>query len=134
MAAAGTLRFPDGEVIYRKFIPQWPVVDVLFPLTAIWAAVCASLGVRRLWTGFREGPYGQSSPPGFPSRHIGPVILDILSTGTFEKCVVNRGQVPRHFTTVWGFILLAVTTTAVAAGVYLFHEETLIPWSTPSSG
>ena len=58
MANAGTLRIPDGEIVYRKFIPQWPVVDVLFPLTAIWAVICSAIGVRRLWSGFREGPYG----------------------------------------------------------------------------
>jgi quinone-modifying oxidoreductase subunit QmoC len=124
MAVAGTLHLPDGEIIYRKFIPQWPVVDVLFPLTAIWALVCASIGVRRLWAGFRDGPYGQSFQPGSPSRHIGPVILNVLKHKDFRECVVNRGRYLAHLTTVWGFILLAVTTACVAAGVYLFHEET----------
>ena len=124
MAAAGTLHLPDGEIIYRNFIPQWPVVDVLFPLTAIWALVCSGLGVRRLWAGFRDGPYGQASQPGFPTRHIGPVILDVLKHKDFKECVVNRGRYLAHFNIMWGFILLAVTTTCVAAGVYLFHEET----------
>jgi quinone-modifying oxidoreductase subunit QmoC len=117
MAAAGTLHIPDGEIIYRNFIPQWPVVDVLFPLTAIWAAVCAGIGVRRLWIGFRDGPYA-------PSRHIGPVILDVLKHKDFRECVVNRGRYLAHLNIMWGFILLAITTACVAAGVYLFHEET----------
>ena len=58
MANAGTLHIPDGEIVYRKFIPQWPVVDVLFPLTAIWTLICSAIGVRQLWSGFREGPCG----------------------------------------------------------------------------
>jgi quinone-modifying oxidoreductase subunit QmoC len=32
---------------------------------------------------------------------------------------------------MWGFILLAVTTTCVAAGVYVFHYETPYPLSNP---
>ncbi|MGD0486088.1 MAG: quinone-interacting membrane-bound oxidoreductase complex subunit QmoC [Syntrophorhabdales bacterium] len=124
MAVAGTLHIPDGEITYRHFIPQWPVVDVLFPLTAIWAMVCAAIGVRRLWTGFRDGPYGQSSRPGSKLRHIGPVILNVLKHKDFRECVVNRGRYLAHLNILWGFILLAVTTACVAAGVYLFHEET----------
>ncbi len=54
MSAAGTLHIPQGEIIYRKFIPQWPVIDVLFPLTAVWAALSAAFTLRRLWAGFRR--------------------------------------------------------------------------------
>jgi len=124
MAAAGTLHLPDGEIIYRNFIPQWPVVDVLFPLTAIWAFVCAGIGVRRLWKSFRDGPHGEPLRSGSPSKHVGPVILNVLTHRDFRECVVNRGRYLAHFNIMWGFILLAVTTTCVAAGVYLFHEET----------
>jgi len=124
MAAVGTLHLPHGEIIYRNFIPQWPVVDVLFPLTAIWALVCSGLGVRRLWTGFRDGSYGQSLLSGSPSRHIASVILNVLKHKDFRECVVNRRRYLAHLNVMWGFILLAVTTACVATGVYLFHEET----------
>ena len=124
MAAVGTLRIPDGEIIYRNFIPQWPVVDVLFPLTAVWAVICASVAIRRLWAGFRDGPYGLVPSPGFPSKQIIPTILNVLKHRDFRECVVNRGRYLAHLNILWGFILLGVTTTCVAAGVYLFREET----------
>jgi quinone-modifying oxidoreductase subunit QmoC len=124
MANAGTLRIPDGEIIYRKFIPQWPVVDVLFPLTAIWALICASVGVRRLWTGFREGPYAELPASGFSLKQVGPTISNILAHRYFKECVVNGGRYLSHFPIFSGFVLLFVTTTCVAAGVYIFHQET----------
>ena len=123
MANAGTLHIPDGEIVYRKFIPQWPVVDVLFPLTAIWTVICSAIGVRRLWSGFREGSYGDLLTP-IPPKQIVPMVLDILRHRYFRECVVNRGRYLAHFNILWGFILLAVTTTCVAAGVYIFREET----------
>jgi ferredoxin len=43
MFVAGTLNIPEGEILYRKFIPQWPVIDVLFPLTALWAVICSAM-------------------------------------------------------------------------------------------
>lgn len=124
MTAAGSLHIPDGEIIFRKFIPQWPVVDVLFPLTAIWTTICSAIGVRRLWTGFRGSPYGQRIPSGPPWQQIFPTIWSILVHRYFKECVVNRKRELAHFGILWGFVLLAVTTACVATGVYVFHEET----------
>lgn len=129
MATAGTLRIPDGEIIYRRFIPQWPVVDVLFPLTVIWTAICSAIGVRRLWAGFRESPYSQRVPPGLPWRQIFCATWSILAHRYFKECVVNRGRERAHFGILWGFILLGITTTSVAAGVYIFHQQTPYPLS-----
>jgi quinone-modifying oxidoreductase subunit QmoC len=129
MYACGTLGIPEGEIIYRKFIPQWPGVDVLFPLTAIWAVICSAIGVRRLWAGFREGILG-GKPMDDPSRADSPVkqiiftIFDILKHSKFKECVVNRARYLAHLNILWGFILLGITTTCVAAGVYIFGQET----------
>ena len=124
MSAVGPLRIPDGEIIYRKFIPQWPVVDVLFPLTALWTVACSTVGVYRLWTGFRDGPGSLPYANGFSWKHLFPTVSDILRHRYFQECVVSWRRYPAHLTIVWGFIMLAVTTTCVAAGVYLFHAET----------
>ncbi|MGA3174091.1 MAG: quinone-interacting membrane-bound oxidoreductase complex subunit QmoC [Syntrophorhabdales bacterium] len=122
MSAAGTLHIPQGEIIYRNFIPQWPVVDVLFPLTALWAALSSALGVRRLWTGFEAFSGGPGVRLSFKPAFF--VTLSVLTHKYFKECLVDRMRYFAHFNIMWGFILLGVTTTSVAAGVYLFHEET----------
>jgi quinone-modifying oxidoreductase subunit QmoC len=129
MSAAGTLHIPQGEIIYRKFIPQWPVIDVLFPLTAIWAVLCATFALRRLWAGFSASPYDQSSNLSF--KPVFSKVLDVLAHRYFKECVVGRARYFAHFNILWGFILLGVTTTSVAAGVYLFHQETPYALSNP---
>ena len=136
MSAAGTLHIPEGEILYRKFIPQWPVVDVLFPLTAIWAVICSAIGVRRLWAGFQGGnPKGKvlekTSIPDFLSRQVLPTIFDILKHSKFKECVVNRARYLAHLNILWGFILLAITTAFVAAGVYVFGKQTPYPLTNP---
>jgi quinone-modifying oxidoreductase subunit QmoC len=129
MSASGTLHLPEGEIIYRKFIPQWPVVDVLFPLTALWAVVCSVVGVRRLWAGFRGNFPPEKVPENLSSsdfflRQTLPTILDILKHNKFKECVVNRARYLAHLNILWGFILLAITTACVAAGVYIFGQQT----------
>jgi quinone-modifying oxidoreductase subunit QmoC len=128
MYASGTLALPEGEIIYRKFIPQWPVVDVLFPLTALWTILCSAIGVRRLWAGFREGPLEKLlDNPSRADSLAGKTlftIFDILKHSKFKECVVNRARYLAHLNMLWGFILLAITTTCVAAGVYIFGQET----------
>jgi len=129
MMASGTLQIPDGEIIYRKFIPQWPVIDVIFPLTAIWTLLCSAIGVRRLWAGFREGGFGgkpmeNPSAAGSLIKPILATIFSILKHDKFKECVVNRARYLAHLNMLWGFILLAITTTCVAAGVYVFGQQT----------
>jgi quinone-modifying oxidoreductase subunit QmoC len=129
MAAAGTLGIPSGEIIYRKFIPQWPVVDVLFPLTALWAVVCSAAGVKKLWDAYSAaGPrinrdYRYSLLE-WVTVFIAPAIVDLLKHSKFRECTVNRPRYFSHFNMVWGFILLAITTACVAAGVYVFGYQT----------
>lgn len=129
MYAAGTLHIPEGEIIYRKFIPQWPVIDLLFPLTAIWAIVCSAIGIRGLWDQFQRGNPGgkvleKTTFAGFLSGRLLPTILMILKHVKFKECVVNRARYLAHFNILWGFILLFLTTTCVAAGVYIFGQQT----------
>jgi quinone-modifying oxidoreductase subunit QmoC len=129
MAASGTLGIPQGEIIYRKFIPQWPVVDVIFPLTAIWTLICSALGVRNMWRELvKQGPQIRKeysySPLEWVTVYVGGTIVDILKHQFFKLCETNRSRYTAHFNIVWGFILLAITTTCVAAGVYVFGKQT----------
>lgn len=136
MAAAGTLGIPEGEIIYRKFIPQWPVVDVIFPLTAIWTVICSAMGVRNMWAELvKQGPRIQKeyrySPLEWATVYVGGTIVDILKHQFFKLCETNRSRYTAHFNIVWGFILLAITTTCVAAGVYVFGKQTPYALSNP---
>ncbi len=131
MVNAGTLQFPDGEIIYRKFIPQWPVVDVLFPLTAIWTLVCSAVIVRRFWSGLRAGSDDPLSGKPLSWKDLSPSVSTILRHSYFRECKAAWSRYLAHFGVMWGFILLAVTTTCVAAGVYLFRQETPYSFSNP---
>ncbi|HME46259.1 MAG TPA: quinone-interacting membrane-bound oxidoreductase complex subunit QmoC [Syntrophorhabdales bacterium] len=131
MANAGTLRIPHGEIIYRNFIPQWPVVDVLFPLTAIWTVICSAVVIRRFWSGLREGSDGRLLTQSYSWGQVVPLLSNILRHKYFQECKASRSRYLAHFNIMWGFILLAVTTTCVAAGVYLFHYETPYSLSNP---
>ena len=129
MAVFGSIGIPEGEVIYRRFISQWPVVDVLFPLTAIWATICSAMGIWKLWKGFSSGvSAGKSgekpSIVDFALKKVLPTIIDILKHSNFKERVVNRARYLSHLNILWGFVLLFITTTCVAAGVYIFGQQT----------
>lgn len=136
MAACGTLGIPEGEIIYRKFIPQWPVVDVIFPITALWALVCSATGVRNMWRELvSSGPQIRKeyaySPLEWATVYVGGTIVDILKHQTFKLCDANRWRYTAHFNILWGFILLAITTASVAVGVYVFGKQTPYALSNP---
>ena len=129
MWAVGTLRIPEGAIVYTKFIPQWPVVDVLFILTAIWAVICAAVGVRRFWLRLSGGApeetsFNRPTIVEFVSKQALPMIIDILTHNNFKECEVNRPRYLSHLSTMWGFILLFITTACVATGVYILGKQT----------
>ena len=129
MWAVETLRIPEGAIVYTKFIPQWPVVDALFILTAIWAVICSAIGIRRFWLGlsggiFEEGSGDRPTILDFVSKQALPMIIDILKHNYFKECKVNRPRYLSHLSTMWGFILLFITTTFVATGVYILGQQT----------
>ncbi len=129
MGASGSLRIPEGTIVYTKFIPQWPVVDPLFILTAIWAVTCSAIGIRRFWLRLSVGAPEETSHDRptivqFISRKALPMIIDILTHNNFKECEVNRPRYLSHLNTMWGFILLFITTTFVAIGVYILGKQT----------
>jgi len=132
--AMGTFRIHEGEVIYRKFI-DYRVIDTVFTLTAFWAVLCSFIGIQRMWRAFRSGEVEKKNTPisgwQFATLTVIPTILEILKHGHFKECSVNRARYWAHFNTLWGFILLGITTTAVVAGVYLFGKFTPWPLSHP---
>ena len=127
---------PEGEIIYRKFFPEWPAVDVLFPLTALWAVICSVIGVRRYWAALTEaGPkvekeYKQS-PLEFVTLHVVPAVIEVLKHKNFKECDINKGRFLAHFNILWGFVFLFITTASVSAAVYLFHAHTPISLANP---
>jgi quinone-modifying oxidoreductase subunit QmoC len=130
MAIAGTLKIPQGEIVYAKFVPHI-IVDPLYLLTAFWAVVCGALGIKKLWAGFKEVMPAEekeykASPMEFTTLYVVPTVVEILKHNKFLDCVVNRVRYLSHLNLLWGFILLAITTASVATGVYLFGYET--PW------
>jgi len=52
------------------------------------------------------------------------MIIDILKHNNFKECVVNRPRYLSHLGTMWGFILLFITTACVATGVYILGRQT----------
>ncbi|MDY0001158.1 MAG: quinone-interacting membrane-bound oxidoreductase complex subunit QmoC [Polyangia bacterium] len=133
MGAAGTLRLPEGEVVFSKLVPVWPVVDILFPLTALFALLSSILGIRRLWTGFvsasrRSAPMEPASRPQGPKGVALPgsilaAALEVLRHRTFKDCGVEGWRRLAHLGLFWGFGLLFVTTLSVGVSIYLFGAD-----------
>jgi quinone-modifying oxidoreductase, subunit QmoC len=110
----------DGNIMaYHKFVPV-PVIDTVFILTAIFAAVSAFVGITRLWNGMKAQA-GAIQSKGSLVGDIVSSITQILTHTKFADCTVNRTRQWGHMLLFYAFAGLAVVTTW--AIVYLYGFE-----------
>jgi quinone-modifying oxidoreductase subunit QmoC len=112
----------EGNIMaYHKFVPV-PVIDTVFILTAIFAAVSAFVGIKRLWSGMKAQA-GEMQSSGSLVGDIISSVTTILAHSKFADCNVNRMRQWGHMLLFYSFAGLAVVTTW--AIVYLYGFELL---------
>jgi quinone-modifying oxidoreductase subunit QmoC len=101
---------------YHKFVPV-PVIDTVFILTALFAAVSAFFGIKKLWNGMKA----QAGDVPSGGSLVGDVIASvttILAHSKFADCNVNRLRQWGHMALFYSFAGLAVVTTWAIAYLY----------------
>ncbi len=112
----------EGNIMaYHKFVPV-PVIDTVFILTAIFAAVSAFVGIKKLWSGMKAQAGGMKSTGNLVGDIIASV-TEILGHSKFADCTVNKGRQLGHMLLFYSFAGLAVVTTW--AIIYLYGWELL---------
>jgi quinone-modifying oxidoreductase subunit QmoC len=114
-------RAEGGIMAYHKFVPV-PVIDTVFILTAIFAAVSAFVGIKRLWSGMKAQA-GEIKSSGSLVGDIISSVTTILAHSKFADCNVNRLRQWGHMILFYSFAGLAVVTTW--AIIYLYGYELL---------
>jgi quinone-modifying oxidoreductase subunit QmoC len=110
-----------GVMAYHKMVPV-PVIDTVFILTAIFAAVSAFVGIKRLWNGMKAQAASMPSSGSLTGDIIASV-TQILAHSKFADCNVNRTRQWGHMFLFYAFAGLAVVTTW--AIIYLYGFELL---------
>jgi quinone-modifying oxidoreductase subunit QmoC len=115
------VRAKSATMAYHNLMPV-PAIDIIFILTALFAAFSAFTGIKRLWAGMSSNA-GGAAGSGSPFSHIVPAVTEILAHKKFADCSVNRLRQWGHLLLFYAFAGLAVVTTW--AIVYLYGHELL---------
>ena len=120
-------RGEDGGIVYSKFMPIFPAIDVTFGVTAFFAAVCFVLGIKKYWTDMSTGVKVQ----GNLMDSIKATIIDIITHKKFEKCNVTKDRKTAHLLVFYSFVGLTITTTLAVVYLYGFGYESPYPLYNP---
>lgn len=112
-------RGDDGGIVYAKFMPVFPQIDVTFGLAALFAVACFVVGIRKYWAAMSAGVQLK----GNLMSSITATIAEILTHKRFQKCNVTKERSTSHLLVFYAFAGLAVTTTW--AIMYLYGHEFL---------
>ncbi len=107
----------SGEMVYSKFMPIFPHIDVTFFLTAVFAAYSAFVGIKRMWSTMKAKA-GDAQGSGSPMGHVVPAITQILTHTKFADCNVNRLRQWGHMLLFYSFAGLAIVTTWAIVYIY----------------
>lgn len=121
-------RGEDGGIVYAKFMPVFPQIDVTFGLAALFAVACFVVGIRKYWSAMSAGAQLDGNRAGTRLKgnimnSITATVVDILTHRRFQKCNVTKGRSTAHLLVFYAFAGLAVTTTWAIA--YLYGYEFL---------
>ncbi len=119
-------RGEDGGIVYAKFIPVFPQIDVTFGLAAFFALGCFIIGIKNYWSAMSAGAQSDGNRSGLQLKgsltdSIKSAVVDILTHRRFQKCNVTKDRSTAHLLVFYAFLGLAVTTTWAIA--YLYGNE-----------
>jgi quinone-modifying oxidoreductase subunit QmoC len=117
---SGVPRNAEGAMAYHLFMPVFPQIDVTFTLTAIFAAISAFVGIKRLWAGMKAQA-GEMQSSGSLMGDIISSVTTILAHSKFADCDVNRLRQWGHLLLFYAFAGLTLTTMWAVA--YLYGNE-----------
>ncbi|MGC9021806.1 MAG: quinone-interacting membrane-bound oxidoreductase complex subunit QmoC [Dissulfurimicrobium sp.] len=122
--------FPEGDVVYHKFLSVIPIDAIFLSIAAFVLFVCYN-GVTNFWLDISKGAglptsYTGSVPvPPFGvliGRYTWPAILEILSHARFKKCGQTVERARGHLWLLWAFIILFLVTNFVFIAEDLLHN------------
>jgi quinone-modifying oxidoreductase subunit QmoC len=115
------VRAKSAVMAYHNFMPV-PAIDIIFILTALFAAASAFVGIKRLWSGMKAQA-GELQSGGNIVADVISSVTQIMAHTKFADCNVNRLRQWGHLLLFYSFAGLAVVTTW--AIVYLYGHELL---------
>lgn len=110
-------RGDDGGIVYSKFMPIFPQIDVTFSLAAFFALACFVIGMKKYWSAMSAGMQLKGSL----TDSIKSTLLEILTHERFQKCDVTKARSTAHLLVFYAFLGLTVTTGWAIA--YLYGHE-----------
>ena len=113
-------RAEGGIMAYHLFFPViW--IDIVFTLTAIFAAISAFVGIKRLWSGMQAQAGGGMKSSGSLVGDIITSLTTILAHSKFADCTVNKLRQWGHMLLFYSFVGLTLTTMWAVG--YLYGNE-----------
>jgi quinone-modifying oxidoreductase subunit QmoC len=109
----------NGEIVYAKFMPVFPQIDLTFGAAAAFALAMFILGIRGYWADMKR--HSKAAPKMTLGQAVTGTIKEILAHRRFEKCEATGDRKTSHLLVFYSFVALAITTTW--AIIYLYGWE-----------
>jgi quinone-modifying oxidoreductase subunit QmoC len=124
LSATGYLAIPDGEIVFKKFVPH-TIVDPLFLVLVGLVLVSVAVSLSRFWKAITSGD-GTNSPSlsAVLRRTAVPLLVQLLLHKKFRDCGSSTTKSIAHLTIFYGCLAFALVTGSIFIGTYAFDVET----------
>lgn len=122
---------PEGEIIFKHFLPHPFPLDFLFSFFALFATVISVSSGLKFWNAMKEGPRPPAADAkGFVAGAI-DAVKEIALHSQFKECEKANPRYYSHLLTFYGFLALFATTAFVFLGMYILGWETPLSLAHP---
>ncbi|HJM82803.1 MAG TPA: quinone-interacting membrane-bound oxidoreductase complex subunit QmoC [Nitrospinota bacterium] len=105
-------------IVFSNMMPV-SAIDFVFLPAVGFAVIAAIMGAKKFWNEMSRSTPDRSSASGSFFQAATAVLVGILKHEKLAKCETNAPRFKSHLFTMYGFIMLFITTNIVAAMYYL---------------
>ncbi len=127
LGAIGTLKIPDGEIVYSKLVPVL-AIDAIFITVAALAVGAFVISMGKFWKGLNKA---NPVDIGALVPSLIATVKEILGHSKFKKCDANKDRSIAHMFVFYGFVGLFITTNWALVYEWVFHRPSPYPLYDP---
>ena len=119
ISVTGNLGIPDGEIVFTKFMPVFPI-QIVFTLALIFGVGVGIMGMKKFWADMKKAN-GVTS--GDLKGSVTAMLTELLSHEKFKECDVSRDRATSHLLVFYSFIALGIATALGVLYIDILHME-----------
>jgi len=119
ISATGTFGIPDGEIVFTKFMPVFPI-QIVFTLALLFGVGVGVMGMKKFWADMKTA---NNVTTGDLKGSVTEMFKELMFHDKFKECDESKDRATSHLLVFYSFIALGIATGLGVLYIDILHLE-----------